>query len=112
MPKPVAITLLSKPGCHLCDDAREAIERVRRSIAQSGIDTTLDELDILQDEQLARLHAEEIPVVLIDGRRHAIWQVDEDRLAASIEKAARRPKLFSRRPRESRDPRETKTQQE
>lgn len=103
MPKPVAITLLSKPGCHLCDDAREVVERARRSTGQRGIDTTLDELDILQDEKLARLHAEEIPVVLIDGRRHAIWRVDEDRLAASIEKAARRPRLFSREPRESKN---------
>lgn len=106
MPKPVVITLLSKPGCHLCDDARAAIERVRSSKLHSGIDTAFDELDILQDEELARLHAEEIPVVLIDGRRHAIWRVDEGRLAASIEKAARRPKLFSR------EPREPKTQQE
>jgi glutaredoxin len=96
VPRTVAITLLSKPGCHLCDDARDVIERVRSSLEKNGIETTLNELDILQDVTLARLHAEEIPVVLLDGRRHAIWRVDEDRLTAAIEKAARRPKLFSR----------------
>lgn len=98
MPRTVAITLLSKPGCHLCDDARAVIERGRSSLSEKNIDTTLDEIDILQDEQLARLHAEEIPVVLLDGRRHAIWRVDEDRLTAAIEKAARRPRLFARQP--------------
>ena len=103
MPRTVAITLLSKPGCHLCDDARAVIERSRSSLSDTHIDTTLDEIDILQDAQLARLHAEEIPVVLIDGRRHAIWRVDQDRLVAAIEKAARRPKLFSRSPETSRE---------
>ena len=96
MPRTVAITLLSKPGCHLCDDARAVIERVRSSLEKNGIETTFNELDILQDVTLARLHAEEIPVVLLDGRRHAIWQVDEGRLTVAVEKAARRPKLFSR----------------
>lgn len=96
MPKAVDITLLTKPGCHLCDDAREVIERVRSSREMQSIETTLTELDILQDEQLARLHSEEIPVVLLNGKRHAIWRVEEDRLAAGIAKAARGPKLFSR----------------
>ncbi len=94
MPQPVAITLLSKPGCHLCDDARFAIGRVRSALS-ARIATTLDEIDILGDPGLARLHAEDIPVVLVNGRRHAIWRVDEARLAAAIEKAARRG-LFNR----------------
>ena len=96
MPTPVEITLLSKPGCHLCDEARGVIGRVRSSLETRGTATTLTELNILDDPALARLHAEEIPVVLLNGRRHAIWRVDEDRLAAAIMKAARRPKLFSK----------------
>lgn len=96
MPKPVEISLLSKPGCHLCDEARAAIGRVRSSLEQRGIATTLEERNILDDEGLARMHAEDIPVVLLNGRRHAIWRVDEDRLATAIDKAARRPRLFSR----------------
>ena len=97
MSRTVAIKLLSKPGCHLCDDARAVIERVRSSISKNGIATTLEEFDILQDPELARLHSEEIPVVFIDGRRHAIWRVDEDRLTAALEKTARRLKLFARK---------------
>lgn len=96
MPKTVEIRLLSKPGCHLCEDARGVIDRVRSSLDQQGQPTAFEEVDILQDETLARLHAEEIPVVLLNGKRHAIWRVDEDRLTAAIQKAARKATLFSR----------------
>ena len=89
MPRPVALTLLAKPGCHLCDDARAAVEEVRASLGARGIATELEEIDILGDPSLARLHAEDIPVLLVNGRRHAVWRVDRDRLAAAVEKAAK-----------------------
>ncbi len=89
MPKPVAITLLSKPGCHLCDDARAVVRGVLADFERRGAPVSFDEIDILGDPKLARLHAEEIPVVLVNGRRHAIWRVDPDRLAAAIEKRGR-----------------------
>ncbi|MFV0433483.1 MAG: glutaredoxin family protein [Leucobacter sp.] len=93
--KPVQITLIAKPGCHLCNDARATIARVRVKLAAKGIETAFEELDILQDPALARRHSEDIPVVQINGRRHAIWRVDSQRFAAAVEKAAR-PRLFSR----------------
>lgn len=97
MSKPVEITLLSKPGCHLCDDARAAIHRVMRElrVEEQAVDCTLDEVNILDDVGLARLHAEDIPVVLINGRRHAFWRVDETRLAKAVLKAAK-PRPFHR----------------
>ncbi|MGK0722296.1 glutaredoxin family protein [Leucobacter sp. W1478] len=88
MSKPVVITLLSKPGCHLCDDARVVINRVRGELAGRGIVATLDERNILADVQLARLHSEDIPVVLIGGRRHAIWRVDAQKLTRAVERAS------------------------
>ena len=91
----VAITLIGKPGCHLCDDARAVIERVRAELAGRGIRTTLEELDILQDPELARRHAEDIPVVRVGDRRHAVWRVDGERLARAVERAAR-PGLLGR----------------
>lgn len=94
MPKYVEITLLSKPGCHLCDAAREVVESTRAELA-SRIETVLEEVNILEDAQLARLHAEDIPVVFIAGKQHAIWRVDPDRLTKAIEKAAK-PELFGR----------------
>lgn len=86
--KPVAITLIGKPGCHLCDDARESIERVRGMLAAEGIATELTELNILEDVALAREHSESIPVVRIGEKRHAIWHVNPEKFEAALRKAA------------------------
>lgn len=77
----MALTLIGKPGCHLCDEAREVISGV---IAEFGGDVTLDEQSILDDEELHERHVEEIPVVLVDGRVHNIWRVDPVRLRTAI----------------------------
>jgi glutaredoxin len=71
----VSVTLLSKPGCHLCDDARDVVSRV-----VAGRDVQVTELSILDDPELRERYAEEIPVVLVDGRVHTIWRVDPTRL--------------------------------
>lgn len=82
----VQLTLLTKPGCHLCDDAREAVLAVLNSDAVLGADleVTLTEINILDDEVLARKHAEEIPVLLIDNRMHSYWHIDADRLTRAL----------------------------
>jgi len=95
MSKRVSLTLLTKPGCHLCDDARSVVDGVRSTTAERGIETSFEEIDILGDPRLARLHGEEIPVLMLNGRRHAIWRIDPVRLAAAVERAAK-PRLFSR----------------
>jgi Glutaredoxin-like domain (DUF836) len=56
------VSLISKPGCHLCDVAREVVEIV---CAEADLD--FDELDITQDPFLASDFADAIPVVLVDG---------------------------------------------
>ncbi len=73
------ITLIGKPGCHLCDEARSVVARVAEDL---GIGWT--ELDITRDEELAEQYWEQIPVTLVDGRRHDFWHVDEDRLRAAL----------------------------
>jgi glutaredoxin len=75
----VRITLIGKPGCHLCDDARSVVARVADDL---GIGWT--ELDIDQDEELARKYWEQIPVTLVDGVQHDFWHVDEKRLRAAL----------------------------
>ncbi|GAB2556914.1 glutaredoxin family protein [Leucobacter ruminantium] len=91
--KTALITLIGKPGCHLCDDARAVIDEVRAELSGRGIPTEFAELDILTDPELARLHSEDIPVVQIDGRRHAIHRVDPSRFSAAVERAARKRRL-------------------
>ncbi len=74
------LTLLGKPGCHLCDDARAIVREVA---GERGI--AFEELDILRDEALLARYAEEIPVLLIDDRVHAVWRVDADRLRSALD---------------------------
>jgi glutaredoxin len=73
------VTLYSKPGCHLCDDARAVIERV---CAEVG--TTYDEVDITTDPALVRRFGEQIPVTFVDGAQHDFWRVEESRLRAAL----------------------------
>jgi glutaredoxin len=80
------VTLYSKPGCHLCDDARAVIERVCAEVGES-----YDEVSILDDPALLERYAEEIPVTLVDGKQHDFWRVDEARLRAAL---AARPPLY------------------
>jgi hypothetical protein len=73
------ITLIGKPGCHLCDDARVVVERVAGDTGAGW-----HEVSILDDPALAQLYAEQIPVVLLDGEQHDFWRVDEQRLRAAL----------------------------
>jgi len=73
------VRLYSKPGCHLCDDARAVIERV---CAEVG--TGFDEVDITGDAELVRSYGEQIPVTFVDGAQHDFWRVDEARLRSAL----------------------------
>jgi glutaredoxin len=73
------ITLLSKPGCHLCDDAREVIARVAAELGEPW-----EERDITRSQEDTRRYWEQIPVTLIDGVQHDFWRVDETRLRAAL----------------------------
>ena len=73
------ITLLSRPGCHLCDDARAVISRVA---ADLGVDW--EERDITQSQQDLLDYADMIPVTLIDGVQHDFWRVSEARLRTAL----------------------------
>jgi len=73
------ITLYTRPGCHLCDDARVVIERVCADLGES-----YDEVDITTDDELEDRFAEDVPVTFVDGRQHDFWRVDEQRLRTAL----------------------------
>ncbi|HTA05184.1 MAG TPA: glutaredoxin family protein [Solirubrobacteraceae bacterium] len=75
-----AITVFSRPGCHLC---AEAIETLRR--LQSELDFSLNERDIDDDEALQRAYFERIPVVALDGEELFDFFVDETVLRERLE---------------------------
>jgi hypothetical protein len=78
--EPPRITLIGKPGCHLCDDARAVVARVAEELGVGWA-----ELDITADPRLAEQYWEQIPVTLVDGRRHDFWRVDEARLREALQ---------------------------
>jgi glutaredoxin len=71
------ITVMSKPGCHLCDEAIKVIQRV----VGSHIPVIIDEEDITQDQDLLEKYHDDIPVVLVDGVEQFRHHVDPDELA-------------------------------
>jgi hypothetical protein len=73
------VTLIGKPGCHLCDEAREIVARVTRELGVAW-----EERSILEDAQLYERYWEQIPVTLVDGRPHDFWRVSEQRLRAAL----------------------------
>ncbi|KQR46381.1 hypothetical protein ASF82_02450 [Frigoribacterium sp. Leaf164] len=81
------LSLLTKPGCHLCDDARTALDAVLAEPEFAAHDLGYVETNILDDAALRDEYAEEIPVVLIDDRVHTIWRVEPDRLRTALRKA-------------------------
>ena len=76
MPK---ATLYGKPGCHLCDDARAVVERVR---ADHPFELT--EVDVTLDPELNRAYGERIPVLELDGEELFEFFVDEAELRRRI----------------------------
>jgi glutaredoxin len=73
------VTLYGKPGCHLCDDARDVIAEV---CGELGV--AWNEISILDDQELFRRFGEQIPVTYVDGKQHDFWRVDPDRLRAAL----------------------------
>ena len=73
------VTLIGKPGCHLCDDARAVIAAVCAELGEE-----FDEVDISTDGALMREYGEQIPVTFVAGRQHDFWRVDAGRLAAAL----------------------------
>ena len=82
----MTITVIGKPGCHLCPTALEVVETVVAELP----DDTGDRIEIVEqsiedDPALYELWWEKIPVVLIDGEFHAQWRVSPDRLRERLE---------------------------
>ena len=77
------VTLYGKAGCHLCDEAREAVSEVR---AERGFE--LEEVDVALDPVLHRRYGERIPVIAIDGNEELELVVDADALRERLDKVA------------------------
>jgi glutaredoxin len=73
------VTLLTRPGCHLCEFARETVTRVCATTGVSWVEVSVD-----SDPEIEREYGDRVPVVLLDGREHDYFRVDEDRLTRAV----------------------------
>lgn len=92
MPELIELTLIGKPDCHLCLDANAALERVLfgfRSV-NPELTVSLNQKNILDDVELANRYREEIPVLLINGKVHNYWRIDEVKLRKALDELAKK----------------------
>jgi hypothetical protein len=73
------VTVYMRPGCHLCEVAREVVVQVCDELGETFVEINID-----TDGALLAAYSDEIPVTLVDGRRHDFWRVDADRLRAAL----------------------------
>ena len=77
----IQIDIYSRPGCHLCDEAKEVVERVRARFPFS-----LRVINIETDPELETRYGEQIPVVFNNGNKAFKYHVDEAELEKKVKK--------------------------
>jgi hypothetical protein len=79
------VSLISRDGCHLCEVAEQALDRVAPGDwTRVDVDSSID---------LQRDYGDRVPVVLLDGKEHGYWRVEEDRLRRDLLKPPGAPRL-------------------
>lgn len=73
------VTIITRVNCHLCDEA-EAI--VRRLAGELGFGLVM--LDVDADRERANEYSDRVPVILVDGKEHGYWRVEEARLRKAL----------------------------
>lgn len=80
MSRKILLTLIGKPGCHLCDDAEVAVQSVLEDFSA----VSFEKENILQNPNLFEKYSEQIPVLLINGEVHNYWRIDTERLREAL----------------------------
>lgn len=75
------VTIYSRHGCHLCEDAESALESLREEL-----NFEIEVIYIEDDAELIRLYSDQVPVIHIDGQHHDFYKVDPTRFRSSLEK--------------------------
>ena len=79
------VTVFSRHGCHLCEDAVKTLEGMREELAFE-----IEIIYIDGDAELEKLYGNEVPVIHINGEHHDFYRVDPDRFRSSLEKHRQR----------------------
>jgi len=79
------ITLISRDGCHLCEVAEQTLDRI--------VPGQWTRVEISASVELERDYGDRVPVLLLDGREHGYWRVEEERLLRDLGRPAGAPHL-------------------
>ena len=78
------VELLTRDGCTICDRVRARLAELAREL---GFDLSITDVDAAASTGNPGLRAEfgdRLPVILLDGREHSYWEIDEARLRADL----------------------------
>ena len=78
------VTLITRAGCHLCEVAGTTLRRLRDELGFGYAEIDVDGAGDLRAE-----YSDRVPVILVDGREHGYWRVEESRLRKALRKPVR-----------------------
>jgi glutaredoxin len=73
------ITLITRAGCHLCEEAGALLRRLSAELTFAYREVDVDASKVLRDE-----FSDRVPVILLDGKEHGYWRVEEARLRKAL----------------------------
>jgi glutaredoxin len=73
------VTLLSRTGCHLCETAEQLLRRLSAELGFAYREVDVDASQVLRDE-----YSDRVPVILVDGKEHGYWRVEEARFRKAV----------------------------
>jgi glutaredoxin len=73
------VTLITRAGCHLCEEAEVLLGRLRAELGFGYREVDVDASAVLRDE-----FSDRVPVILVDGKEHGYWRVEEPRLRKAL----------------------------
>ena len=82
--KPIIIEIFSKPDCHLCDEAKQEITKMKKRFLLD-----VREINITESPDVYEIYKLEIPVILINGRKAFKYRVEADQLLKRLLSEAR-----------------------
>lgn len=73
------VTVVTRTGCHLCEQAEQTVAALAAELGFAW-----QTLDVDTDPDVADRYGDRVPVILVDGREHGYWRVEEDRLRRAV----------------------------
>jgi glutaredoxin len=73
------VALVTRAGCHLCEEAEQLLRRLCAELGFGYREIDVDGSPVLRDE-----YGDRVPVILVDGKEHGYWRVEEARLRRAL----------------------------